>query len=95
MLTGSILAMSRAIGEAAPLVVVGGAVFTTKQIDVNPLVAGEQPLIAMPLQIFNWVASPRAEFRELAAAGIIVLLGTLLLMNAVAIYLRNRFSRRW
>ena len=95
MLTGSILAMSRAIGEAAPLVVVGGAAFTTREISINPLVSGDQTLIAMPLQIFNWVSSPRSEFRELAAAGIIVLLGTLLLMNAVAIYLRNRFSRRW
>jgi phosphate transport system permease protein len=95
ILTGSILAMSRAIGEAAPLIVVGGAAFTTKEINVNPAASGDQTLVAMPLQIYNWAVSPRPEFRELAAAGIIVLLGTLLLMNAIAIYLRNRFSRRW
>ncbi|MBI2684351.1 MAG: ABC transporter permease subunit, partial [Actinobacteria bacterium] len=95
VLTGSILAVSRAIGESAPLIVVGGVVFTTKDLSLNPLSAADQPLIAMPLQIFFWAGDPRASFRELAAAGIIVLLGSLLVINAVAIYLRNRFSRRW
>ena len=95
MLTGSILAMSRAIGEAAPLIVVGGVVFGTAIPSINPLEAGDTPLFAMPLQIFFWAGDARADFRELAAGGIVVLLGVLVLMNAVAIYLRNRYSRRW
>ena len=49
----------------------------------------------MPLQIFFWAGQPQESFQELAAAGIIVLLGTLVVMNLVAIYLRNKFSRRW
>jgi phosphate transport system permease protein len=95
MLTGTILAMSRAIGEAAPLIVVGGVVFATQTPSLNPFEANDTPLLAMPLQIFFWAGDPREEFRELAAAGIIVLLGTLVVMNLIAIFLRNRFSRRW
>jgi phosphate transport system permease protein len=95
MLTGTILALSRAIGESAPLIVVGGIVFGTAVPSINPLQAGETPLFAMPLQIFFWAQDPRAEFHELAAAGIIVLLGMLVVMNALAIWLRNRFTRRW
>ena len=95
MLTGTILAMSRAIGEAAPLIVVGGVVFATQTPSLNPLVANDTPLLAMPLQIFFWAGEPQEEFRQLAAAGIIVLLGTLVVMNLIAIFLRNKFSRRW
>lgn len=95
MLTGSILAMSRAIGESAPLIVVGGVVFSTQIPSVNPLNANAEALIAMPLQAFFWAAQPRASFRELAAAGIIVLMVVLLCLNAVAIVLRNRYSKRW
>jgi phosphate transport system permease protein len=95
MLTGAILAMSRAIGESAPLIVVGGVVFSTANPSLNPLIAGDESLFAMPLQIFFWAQQPQEEFQSLAAAGIIVLLGTLILMNLIAIYLRNRFSRRW
>lgn len=95
MLTGAILAMSRAIGESAPLIVVGGVVFSTANPSLNPLVAGDESLFAMPLQIFFWAQQPQEEFQTLAAAGIIVLLSTLILMNLVAIHLRNRFSRRW
>ena len=95
MLTGTILAMSRAIGEAAPLIVVGGVVFATQVPSLNPLEANETPLLAMPLQIFFWAGQPQESFQELAAAGIIVLLATLVLMNLVAIFLRNKFSRRW
>jgi phosphate transport system permease protein len=95
MLTGTILALSRAIGEAAPLIVVGGVAFGTQLPSVNPLNANDTPLFAMPLQIFDWTDRPQAAFQELAAAGIIVLLGVLILMNAVAIILRNKFSRRW
>jgi phosphate transport system permease protein len=95
MLTGSILAMSRAIGETAPLVVVGGIAFGTAIPSLNPLVANEQPLFAMPLQIFNWATQSREEFHQLAAAGILVLMGTLVVLNLTAIIIRNRFTRRW
>lgn len=95
MLTGTILSMSRAIGEAAPLIVVGGVVFATQTPSLNPLEANDTPLLAMPLQIFFWAGEPQEAFQELAAAGIIVLLGTLIAMNLVAIFLRNKFSRRW
>jgi phosphate transport system permease protein len=95
MLTGTILALSRAIGEAAPLIVVGGVVFATQVPSLNPLEANDTPLLAMPLQIFFWAGQPQESFQELAAAGIIVLLGTLIVMNLVAIFLRNKFSRRW
>ena len=95
MLTGTILAMSRAIGESAPLIVVGGIVFGTQIPSINPAEANETPLFAMPLQIFFWAGDPREDFQQLAATGIIVLLGFLILMNAVAIYVRNRYSKRW
>lgn len=95
MLTGTILAMSRAIGESAPLIVVGGVVFGTQVPSINPLDANETPLFAMPLQVFFWAGDPRQEFQDLAASGIIVLLGFLVVMNALAIWLRNRYSRRW
>jgi phosphate transport system permease protein len=95
MLTGTILAMSRAIGESAPLIVVGGIAFGTQLPSVNPLEANDTPLFAMPLQIFDWADRPQAAFQELAAAGIIVLLATLVVMNALAIFLRNKYSRRW
>ena len=95
MLTGTILAMSRAIGETAPLVVLGAAVFATQLPSLNPLEANDTPLMAMPLQIFAWADRPQQAFQDLAAAGIIVLLGTLLVMNAIAIFLRNKFQRRW
>lgn len=96
MLTGTILAMSRAIGETAPLVVVGGVAFGTSVPSINPLNAGDEPLFAMPLQIYTWVDQPQQDvWGPLAAAGIIVLLVTLVVMNLVAIWLRNRFTRRW
>ena len=95
MLTGTILAMSRAIGESAPLIVVGGVAFGTQLPSINPIDANDTPLFAMPLQIFDWADRPQEAFLELAAAGIIVLLGVLIIMNAVAIVLRNKFSRRW
>jgi phosphate transport system permease protein len=95
MLTGTILAMSRAIGESAPLIVVGGIVFGTQMPSINPVEANDTPLFAMPLQIFFWAQDPRASFQELAAGGIIVLLVVLVLMNLVAIILRNKFQRRW
>ncbi|CAN5625111.1 phosphate ABC transporter permease PstA [soil metagenome] len=89
ILTGTILALSRAIGEAAPLIVVGALAFVPF-VPVSPM----DPFTVVPIQIFNWVARPQLEFRELAAAASIVLLVLLLSMNAAAILLRNRYSQR-
>lgn len=88
--TGTILALSRALGEAAPLLLLGGLVFI--RYDPDGLFSG---FTTMPIQIFNWAGQPQMEFQELAAAAIIVLLGMLLAMNALAIIIRNRFQRRW
>ena len=88
--TGVILALSRAIGETAPLILVGAATF----VAFNP--SGlDSSFTALPLQIFNWISQPQPEFKALAAAGILVLLALLLAMNAVAIWLRNRYERKW
>jgi phosphate transport system permease protein len=87
--TGSILALARAIGETAPLLLVGALTF----VAVNPTLLGS--FTALPIQIYQWVGRPQEEFRLLAAAGIIVLLVILLTMNAFAIWLRNRYQRRW
>ncbi|MFC7217111.1 phosphate ABC transporter permease PstA [Streptomyces polyrhachis] len=88
--TGSILALSRAIGEAAPLVMLGIAVY----VPFNPEGAQSQ-FTALPMQIFFWIRESREEYHYLAAAAIVVLLAILLLMNAAAIWLRNRYSKRW
>jgi phosphate transport system permease protein len=88
--TGSILALSRAIGETAPLILIGAIVF----VPFNP--SGlDSPFTALPIQIFNWTSRPQEEFHLLAAAAIIVLLAILLTMNAFAIWLRNKYQRRW
>jgi phosphate transport system permease protein len=89
ILTGAILAMSRAIGEAAPVLAISALVFITF-VPTSPL----DRFTVLPIQIFNWTSRPQDDFRGLAAAGIIVLLVILLSMNAVAIYLRNRFQVR-
>ena len=90
ILTGMILGLSRAIGETAPLITLGALTY------VNFVPAGPlDRFTAMPIQIFNWVSRPQAAFQEVAAAGIIVLLVTLLAMNAVAIVVRNRYEKRW
>ena len=87
--TGSILALSRAIGETAPLLLVGALTY----VSVNPTILGD--FTALPIQIFQWIARPQEAFHLLAAAGIIVLLGLLLTMNAFAIWLRNRYEKNW
>lgn len=89
-MTGVILSLSRAIGETAPLLVIGAAVsiFNTPD-DVR------DPFSALPVLIFNWTSRPQPAFAEAAAAASIVLLAMLLAMNAVAIFVRNRFSTRW
>ncbi|MFC7841657.1 phosphate ABC transporter permease PstA [Streptomyces sp. NPDC057382] len=90
MATGSILALSRAIGEAAPLLLLGGLTFIT----FNPTGVQSQ-FTVLPIQIFNWISQSRAEFTALAASAIVILLVILLAMNSLAIWLRNRYSRRW
>jgi phosphate transport system permease protein len=89
VLTGLILALSRAIGETAPLITIGAVTFVTFAPD-----SIWATFTVLPIQIFNWVSRPQVEFQENAAAGIIVLLVLLLTMNATAIWLRNRFQRR-
>ncbi|WP_420643822.1 phosphate ABC transporter permease PstA [Candidatus Leptofilum sp.] len=89
ILTGTILAIARAIGETAPLVVVGASTFIT----VDP--SGPfSKFTVLPIQIYQWTSRPQAEFRNIAAAAIVVLLVLLLSLNASAVYLRNRYSRR-
>jgi phosphate transport system permease protein len=87
--TGSILALSRALGETAPLLLVGALTY----VAFDPTVLGD--FTALPVQIYQWVARPQEEFRTLAAAGIIVLLVIVLTLNAFAIWLRNHYQRRW
>ncbi|MEI7625511.1 MAG: phosphate ABC transporter permease PstA [Actinomycetota bacterium] len=90
MATGVILAISRAIGETAPLILVGAATF----VAFNP--SGlDSAFTALPLQIFNWLSQPQDEFKTLAAAGIIVLLVMLAGMNGIAVWLRNRYEQKW
>ncbi|MEN9227569.1 MAG: phosphate ABC transporter permease PstA [Gloeomargarita sp. GMQP_bins_25] len=116
ILTGTILALARAIGETAPLITLGALTFiaflppwpVTTTVDENGLVVIEKvtlglgsfiealrtPFTALPIQIFNWASRPQKEFHQVAAAGIIALLGLLVLMNSVAIVLRARFQQR-
>ncbi|PSO87976.1 MAG: phosphate ABC transporter permease PtsA [Cyanobacteria bacterium SW_12_48_29] len=92
ILTGMILALSRAIGETAPLIAIGALTFIAFLPPLSP--EGLQtPFTAMPIQIFNWVSRPQEEFHAAAAAGIIVLMVLLLLMNGTAIWLRNQFQK--
>jgi phosphate transport system permease protein len=88
--TGTILALSRAIGEAAPLVLLGALTFIT----FNPE-GLDSSFTVLPIQIFTWISRPQEDFKVLAAAAIVVLLVILIAMNAVAIYLRNRYQRKW
>jgi phosphate transport system permease protein len=89
IMTGVILAISRALGEAAPLVAIGAATFIT----FMPSHVGDE-FSALPVVIYDWAARPQAEFHDVAAAGIIVLLTVLILMNASAVYLRYRYGKR-
>jgi len=87
--TGSILSVSRGIGETAPLLLVGALTF----VSINPTLTG--PYTALPIQIFQWIGRPQEEFKFLAAGAIIVLLLMLLMLNAFAIWLRNRYQKKW
>ena len=89
IMTGTILSLSRAIGETAPILMVGAA--TSLFVAPDRLTA---PFSAMPMMIFEWATLPEPQFQHVAAAGIVVLLSILLLMNAVAILIRNRYDPR-
>ena len=90
MLTGNILAMSRAIGETAPLIAIGALTYIAFLAD-----SPTDDFTVMPIQIFNWVTRPQTGFHEIAASGIIVLMLVLLLMNAAAIIMRQRTRTDW
>ncbi len=89
ILTGVILAVSRAIGETAPLVMIGALTF----VSFLPSSVLDQ-FTVLPIQIYNWVSRPQVEFHDLAAAGIMVLLILLLMMNALAISIRNKYYKK-
>ena len=89
MLTGIILGMSRAVGETAPVIAISALVYLTF-VPASPM----DRFTVLPIQIYNWVSRPQEDFRGLAAGGIVVLLVILLSMNAVAIYLRNKYQIR-
>lgn len=90
MLTGIILAMSRAIGETAPLIMIGALTYVAF-LPETPM----DPFTTLPIQIFNWASRPQDAFQEVAAAGIIVLLTVLLLMNAAAVFIRYRSQKKY
>lgn len=89
ILTGTILALSRAIGETAPLITIGALTFVAFVPD-----SIWSPFTVLPIQIFNWVSRPQRDFQVNAAAGILVLLALLLTMNAAAIWLRDRYQKK-
>ncbi|HEX8040760.1 MAG TPA: phosphate ABC transporter permease PstA [Chryseosolibacter sp.] len=89
ILTGIILALSRAIGETAPLIVIGALAYVPFVAD-SPM----DEFTVLPIQIFNWVSRPQAAFLVNAAAAIIILLGITFVMNGIAIYLRNRWQKK-
>lgn len=91
ILTGTILALSRALGETAPLITIGALTFIAFLPD-----SVLDPFTVLPIQIFNWVSRPQHEFAVNAAAGIVILLSLVLSLNLLAIYLRARYSKiRW
>ncbi|MFG0239779.1 MAG: phosphate ABC transporter, permease protein PstA, partial [Gimesia chilikensis] len=92
IMTGVILSLSRALGEAAPLLVVGAMAY----VPFVPEKLSDE-FTALPIQIFNWTSRPQEEFHHLAAAGILVLLVVLVSMNAVAVFVRHKYGKkiRW
>jgi phosphate transport system permease protein len=91
ILTGIILAVSRAMGEAAPLLLLGATTFVT----FNPQPFSDTGYTVLPVLIYNYARRPQQDIREVAAAGIIILLAMVLLMNSFAIWLRNRYEQQW
>ena len=90
MLTGTIIGMARALGESAPLLMIGMVAFIV-DVPSNPI----DPSTALPVQVYLWADSPERAFVERTSAAILVLLAFLLVMNATAIILRKRFEQRW
>ncbi|HCV28405.1 MAG TPA: phosphate ABC transporter permease PstA [Dehalococcoidia bacterium] len=90
IMSGIILALSRAVGEAAPMLMISSLVFLTF-IPTSP----DDRFTVLPVQIFNWVSLPQPGFQAVASAGIIVLLAVLLSLNSVAIWIRNRYQKRY
>jgi len=90
VLTGTILALSRGIGETAPLITIGALTFISFLPDNL-----QSPFTVLPIQIYNWISRPQKPFHDNAAAGIIVLLVVLLAMNATAVLLRNKLQKRF
>ena len=90
MLTGAIIGMSRALGESAPLLMIGMVAFI---VDIPSVIT--DPSSALPVQIYLWADSPERAFAERTSAAIIVLLGFLFMMNFIAIFLRKKFERKW
>jgi phosphate transport system permease protein len=95
ILTGTILSVSRALGESAPLIVIGASYtfFSTGQQDAVSQLFGS--FTALPVVVFGWSSRPEGDFRALTAAAIMALLAVTLVSNAIAIYLRNRFELKW
>ncbi len=96
ILTGTVLALARALGETAPLILIGGVIggFSTPD-DASIIDRLVGSFTALPLTVFQWSKQPQDEFRALAAAAIVVLLIVTLLANAIAVFLRNRYERSW
>ncbi|MBA9025428.1 phosphate ABC transporter permease PstA [Peribacillus huizhouensis] len=90
ILTGGILALSRAIGETAPLIVIGIPMF----VAFLPKTIMDT-FTVLPMQIYNWTSRPQTEFQDVAAAGILVMLVLLILMNSIAVFIRNHFQKRY
>jgi phosphate transport system permease protein len=90
MLTGTIIGMARALGETAPLLMIGMVAFV---VDIPK--GFTDPATVLPVQIFLWADSPERAFIERTSAAIMVLLMFLIVMNSAAVFLRNRFERRW
>ena len=90
MVTGMVLGLSRAIGETAPLIFMGALTYVNYYPD-TPL----SGFTAIPIQVYNWIGYPQAEWKDTSSAGIILLLGLLLSMNALALIIRNKFEKDW
>ena len=93
ILTGTILSLGRAFGETAPLIMVGAVVGTFNGVDPVAMLTGSYT--SLPTVVYNWSREPQDDFRALTSAAIVVLLVVIGLVNATAIYLRNRYDRRW
>lgn len=95
ILTGTVLSLARALGETAPLILVGAVTGFLALGDQGFVETLQDRFTALPMVIYHWARQPSADFRELTSAAIVVLLGVILTANAAAIYLRNRYEKKW